>query len=49
MSRNSRSASSWSDPRSPATTIRVLAGDLGSDQEEALSEFRDILRERGEV
>jgi len=27
----------------------VVAGDLGSDQEEALREFRDILHERGEV
>jgi len=32
-----------------ASTRMVVAGDLGSDQEEALSEFRDILRERGEV
>ena len=27
----------------------VVAGDLGSDQDEALREFRDILHERGEV
>jgi len=27
----------------------VVADDLGSDQEEALREFRDILHERGEV
>jgi hypothetical protein len=27
----------------------VVADDLGSDQEEALREFRDVLRERGEV
>ena len=27
----------------------VVADDLGSDQEEALREFRDILHERGQV
>jgi hypothetical protein len=27
----------------------VVAGDLGSDQDEALREFRAILHERGEV
>jgi hypothetical protein len=27
----------------------VVAPDLGSDQEQALQEFRDFLRERGEV
>ena len=32
-----------------ASTQMVVAGDLGSDQEEALREFRDILHERGEV
>src|SRR5262247_3747150 len=32
-----------------ASTRMVVAGDLGSDQEEALREFQDILHERGEV
>jgi hypothetical protein len=32
-----------------ARTEMVLVGDLGSDQEQALSDFRDYLRERGEV
>jgi hypothetical protein len=32
-----------------ASTQMVVADDLGSDQDEALSEFRDLLRERGEV
>jgi hypothetical protein len=32
-----------------AGTRMVVAADLGSDQEQALSEFRDLLRERGEV
>ena len=32
-----------------AGTEMVLVGDLGSDQEQALSDFRDYLRERGEV
>jgi hypothetical protein len=32
-----------------ARTRLVVAGDLGSDQEQALREFRDILRERGEA
>ncbi len=32
-----------------AGTELVVAGDLGPDQEQALSEFRDLLRERGEV
>jgi hypothetical protein len=32
-----------------AGTEMVVTGGLGSDQEEALTEFRDILRERGEV
>lgn len=32
-----------------ARTELVVAGDLGSDQGEALREFRDILRERGEA
>jgi hypothetical protein len=27
----------------------VVADDLGSDQDEALREFRDILHERGQV
>jgi hypothetical protein len=27
----------------------VVAGDLGSDPEQALDEFRDLLRERGEA
>jgi hypothetical protein len=27
----------------------VVVGDLGSDQEQALSDFRDLLRERGEI
>lgn len=27
----------------------VIADDLGSDQEQALREFRDVLHERGEV
>jgi len=26
-----------------------VAGDLGPDQEQALSDFRDLLRERGEI
>ena len=32
-----------------ASTQMVVADDLGSDPEEALREFRDILHERGEV
>ena len=32
-----------------ASTRMVVVGDLGSGQEQALGEFRDILRERGEV
>ena len=32
-----------------ATSQMVVAGDLGSDQDEALREFRDIMHERGEV
>ena len=32
-----------------ARTQMVVADDLGSDPEEALREFRDILHERGEV
>ena len=32
-----------------ASAQMVMVGDLGSDQELALGEFRDILRERGEV
>jgi hypothetical protein len=32
-----------------ASTRMVVVDDLGSDQEQALSEFRDILRERGEA
>ncbi len=32
-----------------ARTRIVVADDLGSDQEEALREFRDILHERGQV
>jgi hypothetical protein len=32
-----------------AGTELVLVGDLGSDQEQALGDFRDYLRERGEV
>jgi hypothetical protein len=32
-----------------AGTEMVVTDDLGSDQEEALTEFRDVLRERGEV
>jgi hypothetical protein len=32
-----------------ASTRMVVVGDLGSDQEQALGEFRDILRERGEA
>jgi hypothetical protein len=32
-----------------AGTRLVVAADLGSDQEQALSEFRDLLRERGEL
>lgn len=30
-------------------TRMEIAGDLGSDQDEALGEFRDILRERGDL
>jgi hypothetical protein len=30
-------------------TEMVVADDLGSDQEQAMREFRDFLRERGEV
>ncbi len=33
----------WADSK------MVVAEDLGSDQEEAVSEFRDLLRERGQV
>ena len=32
-----------------ASTRLVVAADLGSDQEQALREFRDLLRERGEA
>lgn len=32
-----------------AGTRMVVADGLGSDQDEALSEFRDLLRERGEA
>ena len=32
-----------------ARTHMVVADDLGSDQDEALREFRDILHERGQV
>jgi hypothetical protein len=32
-----------------ASTRMVVADDLGSDPEDALREFRDILHERGEV
>jgi hypothetical protein len=32
-----------------AGTEMVVAGGLGPDQEEALGEFRDLLRERGEI
>jgi len=32
-----------------ASTQMVVVGDLGSDQEQALGEFRDILHERGEA
>ena len=32
-----------------ASTRMVVVSDLGSDQEQALGEFRDILRERGEA
>ena len=32
-----------------ASTRMVVVGDLGPDQEQALEEFRDTLRERGEV
>jgi hypothetical protein len=32
-----------------AGTDVVIADDLGSDQDEAVSEFRDLLRERGEA
>ena len=32
-----------------AGTEFVVAGDLGPDQEQALSDFRDLLRERGEI
>jgi hypothetical protein len=32
-----------------ASTQMVVADDLGPDQDEALSEFRNLLRERGEV
>lgn len=32
-----------------AGTRMVVVGDLGSDQEQALGEFRDILHERGEA
>ena len=32
-----------------ASTRMVVADDLGSDLEDALREFRDILHERGEV
>ncbi len=30
-------------------TKLIVAGDLGSDQDEAVSEFRDFLREHGEA
>jgi hypothetical protein len=32
-----------------ADTEMLVIEDLGSDQEEALAEFRDVLRERGEI
>jgi len=32
-----------------ADTKMVVAEDLGSDQDEAVQEFRDVLRERGEA
>ena len=32
-----------------AGTKMVVAEDLGSDQDEAVQEFRDVLRERGEA
>jgi hypothetical protein len=32
-----------------AGTELVVVGDLGSDQEQALGDFRDYLRERGEI
>jgi hypothetical protein len=32
-----------------ASTRLVVTGDLGSNQEQALGEFRDVLRERGEA
>jgi hypothetical protein len=32
-----------------AGTELVVVGDLGPDQEQALSDFRDLLRERGEI
>jgi hypothetical protein len=32
-----------------ADTKMVVTGDLGSDQEQAICEFRDFLRERGEA
>jgi hypothetical protein len=32
-----------------AGTQMVVVGDLGSDQEQALDDFRDVLRERGEI
>jgi len=32
-----------------ADTQLVVAGDLGSDQDEAVREFRELLRERGEA
>ena len=30
-------------------TKSVIAGDLGSEQEQAICEFREFLRERGEI
>jgi hypothetical protein len=32
-----------------AGTDMVIVDDLGADQDEAVSEFRDVLRERGEA
>jgi hypothetical protein len=32
-----------------ASTEMVMTGNLGSDEDEALGEFRDLLRERGEA
>jgi hypothetical protein len=35
--------------RGVALSVPAVAGDFGSDQDEALREFRDVLHERGEI